>query len=151
MSSSAGSPHWGGSNDVMEDFVEPFLVKRGLPLGSGKRTPAQNDAVGGSATSDHLTTKTATAARGLTLAGRTMRRERSRTQWASNRWRPNSRSGFTFSAGGRSFRAQVLELPLAGSPFRSMRPDARPSGRVYSYGWTSSGGTCTSRSKSAPP
>lgn len=60
---SAGKPHWGGSGDVMEEFVEPFLVKRGLTLGSGKRTPAQNLAAGGSSDSDHLTTKTTSAAR----------------------------------------------------------------------------------------
>jgi hypothetical protein len=46
----AGNPHWGGSNDVMTEFVEPFMVKRGLPIGSGKRTPAENKAVGGSKT-----------------------------------------------------------------------------------------------------
>lgn len=108
VSSSAGSPHWGGSNDVMEDFVEPFLVKRGLPLGSGKRTPAQNKTVGGSATSDHLTTKTTTAARDFpTLAGEDDARALANAMGFES-WRPNSHDGFTFSAGGRSFRAQIL-------------------------------------------
>jgi lysozyme len=105
---SAGSPHWGGANDVMEAFVEPFLVKRGLPLGSGKRTPAENKRVGGSPTSDHLTTHTRTAARDFpTFSGEDDARALARSMGFKS-WRPNSFDGFTFSAGGHSFRAQIL-------------------------------------------
>ncbi len=104
----AGKPHWGGSNDVMADFVEPFLVKRGLPLGSGKRTPAQNVAVGGSATSDHLTTHTRTAARDFpTFQGEDDARALAKSMGFES-WQPNSHESFTFSARDHSFRAQIL-------------------------------------------
>lgn len=105
---SAGSPHWGGSNDVMEAFVEPFLVKRGLPLGSGKRTPAENKRVGGSATSDHLTTRTTTAARDFpTFSGEDDARALAKSMGFKS-WRPDSFETFAFSAGGHSFRVQIL-------------------------------------------
>jgi GH24 family phage-related lysozyme (muramidase) len=105
---SAGSPHWGGSNDVMAAFVEPFLVKRGLPLGSGKRTPAENKRVGGSPTSDHLTTRTTTAARDFpTFSGEDDARALAKSMGFKS-WRPNSFDGFTFSAGGHSFHVQIL-------------------------------------------
>ncbi len=105
---SPGNPHWGGSNDVMEQYVEPFMAKRGLPLGSGKRTPAENAAVGGSETSDHLTTHTTTAARDFpTFTGEDDARAlASSIGFAS--WQPNSFTGFTFSAGGQTWRAQIL-------------------------------------------
>jgi hypothetical protein len=105
---SAGKTHWGGSNDVMAEFVEPFLVKRGLPLGSGKRTPAENAAVDGSPTSDHLTTHTRTAARDFpTFEGEDDARALAQLMGFAS-WQPNSHEGFTFSAGGHSFRAQIL-------------------------------------------
>src|SRR5688572_25105237 len=63
VTATSGKPHWGGSNDLMTAFVEPFMVARGLHLGSGKRTPAENVAAGGSKNSDHLITKITTAAR----------------------------------------------------------------------------------------
>jgi hypothetical protein len=108
VTSRAGNPHWGGSNDVMEGFVEPFLVKRGLPLGSGKRTPAHNTSIGGSPTSDHLTTKTRTAARDFpTTAGEDDARALA-NEMGFQAWRPNSHDSFTFLAGGQGFRAQIL-------------------------------------------
>jgi hypothetical protein len=104
----AGKPHWGGSNDVMTQFVEPFLVKRGLPLGSGKRTPTANANVGGSLTSDHLTTKTRTGARDFpTFAGEDDARALARAM-GFRTWQPNSFTKFTFSAGGHSWQAQIL-------------------------------------------
>ena len=108
VTATAGKTHWGGANDVMEEFVEAFLVKRGLPLGSGKRTPAENAAVGGSATSDHLTTNTRTAARDFpTFAGEDAARALARAMGFSS-WQPNSKESFEFSVRGHSFRAQIL-------------------------------------------
>ena len=108
VTSTARDPHWGGSGDVMVGFVEPFLVKRGLSLGSGKRTPAENTRVGGSATSDHLTTKSTTAARDFpTGQGEDDARALAEAM-GSDTWRPNSFDHITFSAGGRTFRAQIL-------------------------------------------
>jgi lysozyme len=103
-----GPTHWGGSNDVMEEFVEPFMVKRGLRLGSGKRTPAENKRVGGSKKSDHLTTKRRTAARDFpTFKGEDDARALAKSMGFES-WRPNSFDGFEFSAGGHSFRVQIL-------------------------------------------
>jgi hypothetical protein len=104
----ARDPHWGGSGDVMTDFVEPFLIKRGLPLGSGKRTPAENARIGGSPTSDHLTTHSTTAARDFpTFQGEDDARALAKAMGCET-WQPNSFDSFTFSAGGQTFRAQVL-------------------------------------------
>ena len=104
----SGKPHWGGSGDVMTEFVEPFLVKRGLPLGSGKRTPSENDAVGGSESSDHLTTKTKTAARDFpTFTGEDDARALAKSMGIDG-WRPNSFTIFEVSAGGHTWRAQIL-------------------------------------------
>jgi hypothetical protein len=104
----AGSPHWGGSGDVLTQFVERFMVKRGLPLGSGKRTPAENAAIGGSTTSHHLTTNTTTAARDFpTFSGEDDARALAKAMGFGS-WRPNSFAGFSFSAGGQSFSGQIL-------------------------------------------
>jgi hypothetical protein len=108
LAATPGNPHWGGSGDVMAGFVEPFMVKRGLPIGSGKRTPAHNAAIGGSPTSDHLTTKTTTAARDFpTFAGEDDARALAKALGISS-WQPNAFTTFSFSAGGRGFRAQIL-------------------------------------------
>jgi hypothetical protein len=101
-------PHWGGSNDVMQQYVEPFMAARGLPIGSGKRTPAQNTAVHGSATSDHLTTHEQTAARDFpTSAGEDDGRALAASM-GFGAWQPNSFTKFTFSAGGHNWQAQIL-------------------------------------------
>lgn len=108
LTTTAGNPHWGGSGDVMTAFVEPFMVKRGLPIGSGKRTPKENDRVGGSKTSDHLTTKTRTAARDFpTFAGEDDARALAKALGIGS-WQPNSFTTFPFSAGGRGFHTQIL-------------------------------------------
>jgi hypothetical protein len=106
---SAGEPHWGGSGDVLEEFVEPFLLKRGLPLGSGKRTPAQQAATGStSTTSDHLTTMTRAAGRDFpTFQGEDDARALARSMGFAS-WQPNSFDTFNFSVGGHSFRGQIL-------------------------------------------
>jgi len=109
VTATAGKPHWGGSNDVMTAFVEPFMVKRGLPIGSGKRTPAENKAVGGSNKSDHLTTKTRTAARDFpTFAGEDDARALAQAL-GINSWQPNAFTVFPLSAvDGHKFRVQIL-------------------------------------------
>jgi hypothetical protein len=103
-----GDPNWGGSGDVMQQHVERFMVERGVPLGSGKRTPAENRECGGSPTSDHLTTKTTTAARDFpTRTGEGHARALAASMGCDD-WQPNSFASFTFSAGGRSWSAQIL-------------------------------------------
>jgi hypothetical protein len=104
----AGSTHWGGANDVMEQFVEPFMIKRGLKPGSGKRTPAENAAIGGSKSSDHLTTMTTTMGRDFpTTRGEHHARRLARLMGFDS-WRPNETQSFEFSAGGRTWRGQIL-------------------------------------------
>jgi hypothetical protein len=108
ITASPGEPHWGGSGDVMAQFIEPFMVRRGVPIGSGKRTPEENAACGGSSTSDHLTTKTTTAARDFkTFAGEDDARALA-VALGIEGWQPNSYANHTFTAGGRTFRAQIL-------------------------------------------
>ena len=103
-----GEPHWGGSNDIVKQFIEPFMVQRGIPIGSGKRTPAENAAVGGSKTSDHLTTKSTTMARDFrTFSGEEAARELAAALGFPG-WQPNSFDGFTFACGGQTWRAQIL-------------------------------------------
>ena len=103
-----GDPHWGGANDVMQRHIEPFMGDRGIPLGSGKRTPEENRACGGSTTSDHLTTKTTTAARDFpTRAGEDHARALAESLGCDT-WEPNSFASFSFSAGGNEWRAQIL-------------------------------------------
>jgi hypothetical protein len=105
---SGGEPHWGGAGDVMVQFIEPFMVKRGVPIGSGKRTPAENAACGGSDKSDHLTTRTTCAARDFkTFDGEDDARALAKALGCDS-WRPNSYDGFSFTVGGHTFRAQIL-------------------------------------------
>jgi hypothetical protein len=109
VTATAGKSHWGGSNDLMTAFVEPFMVKRGLPIGSGKRTPAQNKAVGGSKNSDHLTTKTATAARDFpTFTGEGHARALAKAMGISS-WQPNKHTTFALApVDGHKFAVQIL-------------------------------------------
>jgi hypothetical protein len=107
VTANAGNPHWGGSGDVLEEFVEPFLVKRGLTPGSGKRTPAQHPP-DGSPTSDHLTTNTTAAARDFpTLQGEGDARALAKSMGFKS-WQPNSFETFNFLVGGHGFQGQVL-------------------------------------------
>jgi len=108
-STAGGEPHWGGSGDVMDQFVTPFMVvKRGLPFGSGKRTPAENAAVGGSPVSDHLTTHTTTDARDFpTFSGEDDARALANAiGWTS--WSANSFNTFDVTIDGHRFRFQIL-------------------------------------------
>lgn len=105
---SAGPKHWGGAADVMGQFVAPFLQKRGLYKGSGKRTPAYNASIGGSPTSDHLTTKRTTFARDFpTFTGeddaRALAHEIGWTSWVAN-----SYATFDRLIDGHTFRFQIL-------------------------------------------
>lgn len=108
VTAAGGDPHWGGANDVMEQFVEPFMGQRGLPLGSGKRTPAENTACGGSPTSDHLTTQTTTAARDFpTFTGEDHARALA-AALGFDSWQPDSFANCSFSSGGHTWSAQIL-------------------------------------------
>jgi hypothetical protein len=106
---SSGSPHYGGAADVMDQFVKPFLVgKHGLPIGSEKRTPAENTASEGSPTSDHLTTQTQTFATDFpTYSGEAAARGLAKKlEWSG--WSANSYDSLDKRVDGHTFRFQIL-------------------------------------------
>jgi hypothetical protein len=104
----SGHPHWGGSGDVVAQFIEPFMQKRGLPIGSGKRTPSYNRAIGGSPTSDHLTTKSTTMARDFpTFSGADDAVALARAM-GYNGWQANSYSSFQVVCDQYRFSVQIL-------------------------------------------
>lgn len=103
-----GNPHWGGAADLMGQFIWPFMAKRGLPKGSGKRSPAHNAAIGGSPTSDHLTTHTLTFARDFpTFSGEDDARALA-AALGNHSWRANSFDSFNVTVDGWVFRVQIL-------------------------------------------
>ncbi len=107
--SSAGTPHYGGAADVMNQFVKPFMVgKHGLPVGSEKRTPADNARIGGSPTSDHLTTQALTFATDFpTWSGEAAARDLAKKlDWDS--WSANSFGSFDSKVDGHTYRFQIL-------------------------------------------
>ena len=107
-STSSGRPHWGGAADLMGQFIAPFMNDRGLPTGSGKRTPEHNAAIGGSPTSDHLTTTTTTFARDFpTFSGEDDARALAEALGISG-WQANSFDAFNVVVDGITFRVQIL-------------------------------------------
>lgn len=104
-----GRPHWGGGADLMGQFVAPYMARAwGLAKGSGKRTPAHNAAIGGSPTSDHLTTQTLTFARDFpTFDGERAARALAKAL-GSTMWEPNSYATFDIVVDGHVFRIQIL-------------------------------------------
>jgi hypothetical protein len=103
-----GDPHWGGGGDVFQQFVIPFLRKRGLNPGSHKRTPAYNFQIGGSPTSDHLTTHLTTDAYDFgTYSGEDEARALALAFGITN-WQPNSYATHYVKIDGHVFRIQIL-------------------------------------------
>lgn len=103
-----GDPHWYGAADLFHQFIEPFMEKRDLPLGSWKRTPAENDATGGSKTSEHLTTMLRAAARDFpTFSGEDDARALAHALGFYG-WQPNSYIRFNLQVDGHAFSVQIL-------------------------------------------
>lgn len=105
----AGRPHWGSTADLMGQFVAPFLLQHfGLRKGSGKRTPRHNAEIGGSPTSDHLTTKLTTFARDFpTFDGEAAARALA-LAFGIEGWQANSFETHTVVVDGVTFTVQIL-------------------------------------------
>jgi hypothetical protein len=108
-STAGGAPHWGGASDLMGQLIAPFMAEKfGLAKGSGKRTPAHNAAIGGSESSDHLTTKLFTFARDFpTFSGEAAARALA-AALGNTSWQPNSFATFDVVVDGHTFRIQIL-------------------------------------------
>lgn len=99
---------WGGSQSIIDQFVTPFMRRKGLSPGSTKRTPAQNAAAGGSATSDHLTTMSASFATDYpTNSGEATARALAR-ELGYSAWQPNSYATARIVVDGHTFQVQIL-------------------------------------------
>lgn len=108
ISTQPGSPHWGGSGDILHSYVTPFMSQHGLSPGSEKRTPAENDAAGGSPTSDHLSTNvTADAIDYPTGSGEGAASALAQAMGNSS-WQMNTEASFGISVGGYSFSCQII-------------------------------------------
>lgn len=105
---SSGRPHYGGSADLMGQFVTPFMGKRGLPAGSKKRTPQRNAEIGGSPVSDHLTTMLLTFAVDFpTFSGEDDARALA-LAFGITDWQPNSFTTHRVVVDGWIFEIQIL-------------------------------------------
>ena len=99
---------WGGSQSIIDSFVTPFMRRKGLSPGNAKRTPSQNAAAGGSATSDHLTTLSGSYATDYpTTSGEAAARALSR-ELGYTAWQPNSYATARIVVGGHTFQVQIL-------------------------------------------
>lgn len=113
-STAGGSPHWGGGGDVFEQHVIPFLRSRGLNPGSHKRTPAYNQQIGGSPTSDHLTTHLYDDAYDFgTYSGEDEARALALSMGIEN-WQANSYASHRVVIDGHAFDVQILWGPAIG-------------------------------------
>jgi hypothetical protein len=104
-----GDPHWGGAHDVLEQFVAPFLAEQGLKsITSRKRDRAATSRAGSKDTSDHFVGNTTAAAYDFgTFTGEAAARALAKAMGFGG-WVPNEFQSFNFTAGGQSFRAQIL-------------------------------------------
>jgi hypothetical protein len=107
-STALGAPHWGGGADVMGQFVTPFMRTQGLAPGSGKRTPIHNAEIGGSSTSDHLTTRTDCFARDYPTFDGEAAAAALASAFGISGWSANSYTAHDVEIDGLAFRVQIL-------------------------------------------
>lgn len=103
-----GSPSWGGAGDVLHQYVVPFMKRQGLSAGSEKRSPAQNSAVGGSSSSDHLTTNTLSDAIDFPTTNGEGAARALAASMGSKSWAANSYGTFQVKVGRYTFQVQIL-------------------------------------------
>lgn len=96
---------WGGTQSIFEQFIHPFMARRGLNAGSQKRD-RQSTASGG--TSDHwVGAKKSWATDYPTMSGEDDARALARALgWSS--WQPNSYASKVVTIAGKRFRVQIL-------------------------------------------
>jgi hypothetical protein len=96
---------WGGSKSVFDQFITPFMHRRGLEAGSQKRP---NDTVPGPGMSDHYTgSRSAYAIDYPTFAGADDAAALARAMGIKG-WHPNSYDSYVVRIDGHSFRVQIL-------------------------------------------
>jgi hypothetical protein len=96
---------WGGTRSIFEQFVTPFMGRRGLDPGSQKRP---YDTVPGKGESDHYKgNPTAYAVDYPTASGADDAQALARAMGHPS-WRPNSTDTFTVRVDGEQFRVQIL-------------------------------------------
>jgi hypothetical protein len=95
-----GGGGWGGSKNVV------LHATKGLSVSNYKRTPGRNAAVGGSPTSDHLTTNRTSFAADVPFgSGRKLAK-----RLGIKNWQPGSYTRHTITAaGGKKYSVQILE------------------------------------------
>jgi hypothetical protein len=109
VSLKAGEPHWGGAHDILEQYVAPFLAERGFTsITSRKRDQSATSRAGSKNTSDHFVGNTTAAAYDFgTFDGEDGARALAAAMGFGG-WVPNQYQSFNFSAGGHSWRGQIL-------------------------------------------
>jgi hypothetical protein len=96
---------WGGTKSVFDQFITPFMDKRGLDAGSQKRP---YDTVGGSGMSDHYTGNgTAYAVDYPTYQGLDDAKALAKA-FGIDGWQPNSYNSHVVRIDGVQFRVQIL-------------------------------------------
>lgn len=99
---------YAGTEAIVKKLVDPIAAKAGIKASNYKRTPADNAAVGGSATSDHLTTnRRSYAADYPTTSGEQLAHRLARAVGIKD-FSTGNFTHYDVKIGGRQFRVQIL-------------------------------------------
>lgn len=97
----AGSPHWGGSDDILELEVEPIARLKGFEPNSAKRSACY-----GNCGSDHHTSQTYASARDFPTVNNHALAQEIRTRLAGGLHRDYEH--FYFTRNNRRYRGQII-------------------------------------------
>lgn len=101
---------YAGTEAIVKQLADPVAGRFGIRASNYKRDPEHNAAVGGSPTSDHLTTNTNSYAADYPATGRTGAQLASRLakRLGIRDYRPGTFNRYTVRIGRRTFTAQIL-------------------------------------------